>query len=246
VIAVCNSLEEIARRYDPRKKVLRLEDISLLAEGAESAENIRESLKLEGPVVMYIGNLERYQGVDLLLESARMAAAEILGLELVIVGGSVADIDHYRSKAAKLGIGDRTHFLGPRPITQLNALLGQADLLVSPRISGGNTPMKIYSYLASGRPLLATRLDTHTQVLDDGVAELVAPEPAAMARGMIRLLQNREYAAALGRRGRERADAEYSYSRYESKLVRFYDAVRGSFRALPQESGTDSLKRVSK
>ena len=43
-----------------------------------------------------------------------------------------------------------------------------ADVLVSPRLKGLNTPMKIYSYLDSGSAVLATRLRTHTQVLDDG------------------------------------------------------------------------------
>jgi glycosyltransferase involved in cell wall biosynthesis len=226
VIAVCRSLEDIARRGDGRKRVLRLEDISLLAENPEPAENIRELLALKGLIVMYIGNLEHYQGIDLLLESVQLAAAEFTAVELVVVGGSADHIDHYRRKAGDLGIGKRTHFLGPRPIEHLNSLLSQADILVSPRISGGNTPMKIYSYLASGKPLLATRLYTHTQVLNDDVAELVEPEPAAMSRGMIRLLQSSDYAEALGRRGQEMANTEYSYPQYEAKLVQFYDAVQ--------------------
>ena len=54
-------------------------------------------------------------------------------------------------------------------------LLGEADVLVSPRLKGLNTPMKIYSYLDSGTAVLATRLRTHTQVLDDRTAYLVDP-----------------------------------------------------------------------
>ena len=55
-------------------------------------------------------------------------------------------------------------------------------MLVSPRLKGLNTPMKIYSYLDSGSAVLATRLRTHTQVLDDGIAYLVEPEPVALGR----------------------------------------------------------------
>jgi glycosyltransferase involved in cell wall biosynthesis len=96
--------------------------------------------------------------------------------------------------------------------------------------------MKIYSYLASGKPLLATRLYTHTQVLNNDVAELVDPEPVAMSRGMIRLLQSRDYAEALGRRGREMANTEYSYPRYEAKLVGFYEAVQESLHIASKEN----------
>ncbi|HEY3013063.1 MAG TPA: hypothetical protein VGJ36_09970 [Gemmatimonadales bacterium] len=71
------------------------------------------------------------------------------------------------------------HFLGPRPISSLDDLFHRADVPVSPRLKGLNTPMKIYSYLDS----LATRLRTHTQVLDDHTAYLVAPEPEALGDG---------------------------------------------------------------
>jgi len=65
-------------------------------------------------------------------------------------------------------------------------------------------------------------------VLNDNMAELVEPNPAAMSRGMIRLLQSREYAEKLGRRAQETAMAEYSYPQYEAKLVQFYDGVQES------------------
>jgi len=230
VIAVCRSLEETVRQQGGQGKVLRLEDFSLLEESTEPAEDLRASLGLKGPVVMYVGNLESYQGIDLLLESVRLAVAEVADIELVFVGGSSEGISHYRHRADELNISNRAHFIGERPMTQLRALLNQADILVSPRITGGNTPMKIYSYLASGKPLLATRLLTHTQVLDDDVAELVDPEPEAMSQGMIRLLRNRERSAILGRNGQKRANAEHSYFQFESKLVHFYNTVHESMR----------------
>ena len=59
------------------------------------------------------------------------------------------------------------------PITEDGLVI--ADLLVSPRVKGENTPFKVYTFLASGRPLLATRIPTHTQLLDDDLAWLVEP-----------------------------------------------------------------------
>lgn len=72
------------------------------------------------------------------------------------------------------------HFLGAQPVALLSAVyLAQADILVSPRSKGSNTPMKLYSYLASGKPILATNLWTHTQVLTAASAVLTEPRPRA-------------------------------------------------------------------
>ena len=59
----------------------------------------------------------------------------------------------------------------------LASLLAQADVLVSPRTRGNNTPMKIYSYLDAGRAVLATDLPTHTQVLTPECARLAPADP---------------------------------------------------------------------
>ena len=48
-------------------------------------------------------------------------------------------------------------------------------------ITGTNTPLKIYSYLRSGKPIVATNLLTHTQVLTPDIAKLVEPKPGPFA-----------------------------------------------------------------
>ena len=77
-------------------------------------------------------------------------------------------------------------FTGERPASEIPDLLAAADVLVSPRSRGTNTPLKIYQYLRSGRVIVATRLLTHTQVLDDGVAILTDATPAASPAGSCR------------------------------------------------------------
>ena len=225
VLAVCKALENKALRFNPRSPVQRLEDISLLPQ--EKVETIEEPKRINtaGPVIMYIGNLEKYQGVDLLVESFSLAVKTIAHANLVIIGGKAADIAHYKKVSEKLGIIDKTMFTGPRPVSDLHIYLSQADILVSPRIKGFNTPMKIYSYLDSGKAVLATRLYTHTQVLDDEISFLVAPNANAMAAGMIELLKNKNLRRQLGENAKERIQAEYCYSAYERKLAGFYNTI---------------------
>jgi glycosyltransferase involved in cell wall biosynthesis len=101
-------------------------------------------------------------------------------------------------------------------------VLAAADILVSPRLQGINTPLKIYSYLSSGRPIVATRLLTHTQVLNDEVALLVEPSPQEMAGGILRLLGDSELRASLGGAGSRYVAATYGRKRFEDRLRSFY------------------------
>ncbi len=236
VVAVCRSLEETALGHAPGKRVLRLEDISLLEAGGEPAVLPGTTLGIPGPIVMYIGNLEHYQGIDLLLEGFQVVREEGEAGNLVIIGGVPADILRYTARARELGIGDRVFFIGPRPMSHLGAYLAQADVLVSPRIRGFNTPMKIYSYLDSGRPLLATRLPTHTQVLDGEISLLAEPEPREMGKGMIRLLRDRSLAASLAQAARRRVGREFTFEAYRRKLSGFYREVEEEMRAAARGS----------
>lgn len=225
VVAVCQSLVDVAQGHDAMVPICRLEDVSLLEKLGQPLE---ERLDLEGPVIMYVGNLESYQGIDLLLEAFAMVAPKHPQAHLVVIGGSEKDLAKYRGQVQSLGLSERAHFLGPRPPAHLAHYLEQADILVSPRIKGENTPMKIYSYLDSGRPLVATRLATHTQVLDDGISLLVEPEAGELARGLNELLDHPEQGKALALAAQERMASHYSLEAYRRKLHGFYESLESA------------------
>lgn len=226
VIAVCKMLEDIAKRNcDKNTIILRLEDISLLQVNDEIDEPTFKELNICRPIIMYIGNLEKYQGIDLLLEGFQFALKKVNTAELVIIGGKFDDIQWYEKRSKQLGIDDKVYFTGQKPIEQLSFYLKQADIVVSPRTKGQNTPMKIFSYLDSGKPLLATRLPTHTQVLDDNIALLVPPKPNDFGDGLVSLLQNSKLRENLAFTAKERVKRDFSYEAYKRKLLKFYKAV---------------------
>ena len=99
-----------------------------------------------------------------------------------------------------------------------------AKVLVSPRKSGTNTPLKIYSYLRSGRPIVATNLITHTQVLNSEIAVLTEPEPEAFAKGIIEALTNPEMTRMV-ERAKQIAEEKYSYREYLAKTSNLYTYV---------------------
>ena len=224
-IAVCRALEDTARKFAPSNLIVRLEDITLLTDEAEEQDSLRQRLGIPGTMLMYVGNLEKYQGIDLLIESFREALDTTAAAYLVIIGGSQDDILFYKQRVEQLSMEGRVFFCGQRPVEMLGSYLSQADILVSPRIQGNNTPMKIYSYLDSGKAVLATKLPTHTQVLDDSIACLVAPEKTSMAAGIITLVNNAELRENLGARARERVKSEYSLPVFKKKVAAFYQAL---------------------
>ena len=79
----------------------------------------------------------------------------------------------------------------------------------------------------SGKPIVATNLLTHTQVLDSSVAILTAPTPEGLAQGVIEALENPERAHRLGSRASELARSEYSPEAFSRKLVEAYTALLG-------------------
>jgi glycosyltransferase involved in cell wall biosynthesis len=226
VITVCGSLTQGVRARAPRAPVFQVEDPPLVDAGSldtETAAALRHSLGIgPGPVVLYSGNLEPYQGVEVLLQ----AAPRVPEAWFVFMGGEPGAIEALKARAA--AGPTRAVFAGQRPPSELPSFLALADVLVSPRLHGENTPFKIYTYLASGRPLVATRLPTHTQLMDDSIAVLVEPTVAGLAGGIRTVLANPVEAAERAARGRLLIERDYSPRRYAEKVARAYDAVAAS------------------
>ena len=221
VLAVCPSLADKAQALCPAVPVRVLEDIPLTEAPHAPVEDLRSLFGIYGPLALYVGNLEPYQGIDLLLEAmGELGAAP--PVTLVVIGGSPEDVARYRNKAERGGLTRLVHFAGARPVRSLGGYLAQADILVSPRTLGENTPMKIYSYLAAGNSILATAIGSHTQALDDSCALLVRPDPGSLAAGLRRLAADPELRRRLGGAGAARAAERYSRAAYREKLRAAY------------------------
>lgn len=221
VVTVCTSLTEGVRAKAPQARVFQIEDPPLVdaarPPAPEALVALRQSLGL-GPerIVLYSGNFEPYQGVGLLA----VAAARVKEAQFLFMGGEPNEIEALRTQAASSGA--RCVFSGKRPPTELPGFVALADVVVSPRTQGENTPFKIYTYLASGKPLVATRIPTHTQLLDDSMAWLVDPSPEGLASGIRTALAKPEESRARADAGRALIEREYSPARYRDKVQRLY------------------------
>lgn len=228
-LTVCQSLSDWARRLVPDARIVQIEDAPLqpsFQEDLEGSARLRESLKLGGaPVVVYTGNLAAYQGVDLLIRAMAIVRRRGADVRAVIVGGEPDEIERLREMARSLDLEGLVVFCGKRPLEEMPAYMSLASVLVSPRIKGENTALKIYTYMQSGKPIVATRLATHTQVLDDQCAILVRPTPDDLAAGLLRAIEEPLWAAALGREAQARVSARYSLASFRHKLRTAYSEL---------------------
>ena len=219
VVVICPSLEQIVRAIDPRAQTVVIENAPGSADDRASpaqAAAIRRGLAIDerAPIVLYTGTFEAYQGLDLLFDAMALVHSTRPDARLVLAGGKPEQISRAKEQACAAGIERVTSFVGERPPSDIPAYLLAADVLVSPRSRGTNTPLKIYQYLRSGKPMVATRLLTHTQVLSDQTAILTGVSPREFADGILAAISDPDRAAAIGKQAYELAETKYSYEAY--------------------------------
>ena len=146
---------------------------------------------------------------------------------LLIVGGSTRQIEGCGELARRLGISDRIFFAGWLKRSDTRELYQLCAAAVSPRATGKNTPMKIYELIARGVPLVATRIESHTQVLNDEVCTLTGTSSEEFGDGMRWALANPQQAREKATRAVEWYGQHYSRRSYSDKLRRVLSLVSG-------------------
>lgn len=224
VIAICPSLRDQVLRSGYAGPVALIEntldfETPPLADGVIEAERRRLALE-DGPVVLYTGTLEAYQGLELLIAALPPLLVRVPGTRAVVVGGTQDQIDGLSKLADNHGVAHAMRFVPAVPPQQVPLYHQLADVLVTTRSRGTNTPLKVYQYLRAGRPIVATDIESHTQVLTPDVAELVGLDAEAIAAGISRVLLDPARARDLVRRATQLASQRYSEDHYIRTLER--------------------------
>lgn len=224
IIAICPHLKEIALKASPSASVFVIENVAQMDDTPPNQHDISEiqhQFDLEGKwVIGYTGTFEVNQGLELLAEAFSRFHVLHSDSVLFLVGGEVSQVTRLRDHVAALGIADACRIPGKIEVEKMSAVMAACTILASPRILGTNTPLKLYSYLKSGIPILATRLLTHTQVLDDEIAVLTEPSSEGLFQGMQVLFENAELRNRIGKSAIQRERECYSYPAYRDKVNR--------------------------
>ncbi len=182
IIVICKDLEKHAKKIlGDGEKIVLMENF--LDEDYEVDEGLKREIDEVAKgrkIVLYAGTLEPYQGIELLMEAVKYLSEDVV---VFVVGGEKKQIEHYKRNFYY--DSRRIVFWGRVEKRYIKTFIEMADVLVSSRSSGTNTPLKIYSYLRSGKPIVATRIWSHTQVLTDDISILVEPSGKGIAEGIM-------------------------------------------------------------
>ena len=223
IITAYPELEEHVKRIDQNAQQVMIESVadegdSVAVSEADVAAFRASHQCLDGRrVVLYTGNFLPYQGLDLLINSAKQVLRQRDDVAFLLVGGTQDQVQYHRTLVEKLGIAAHFHFTGVVAPEEIPLFVKISDVLVSPRTGGTNTPLKIFSYLQSGKPIVATNLYTHTQVLNNSVSVMVEPEPDALAAGILSVLDSPVLADKLGSEARRHFENNYSVESFIEK-----------------------------
>nr|MBA2564267.1 glycosyltransferase [Gemmatimonadota bacterium] len=185
---------------------------------------VRETLGIPpgSRIVVYSGSFAPYQGLRELLGAMRHVLRQRPGTVFILVGAEGPGGATISDRAWDLIRTGSVHLLHRLPRESVAPYLGVADVLVSPRIHGGNLPLKIFDYLATGRPIVATDIHAHRAVLDPSRSELVEPSAEGIAAGILRLLSDAEHAARLAASAREYASQHLGWLAFVQSVGELY------------------------
>ena len=178
----------------------------------------------EEPLVLFVGRLVYYKGVDVLLEA--LALTKRARLAIVGVGPLEARLVE---QAARLGIAERVKFLGAVPDDRLRSLYKCARFLVLPSVAPSEAfGMVQLEAMAAGRPVISTDLKSGVPYVNQhGVTGLIVPpgDARAMAAAMKTLLENEPYALSLGEAAERRVLAEFHVDKVVDAHIELYTRV---------------------
>ena len=229
MITIGPDLEKYVRAINADIHMQMIENLPLGSKESqgETPQELRKRLGYgDKLVIIYTGTFERYQGVDVLIESAESVIRKYPEVIFVLVGGKPDQIDEYKKLVEQHHLEEFVCFLGTVSIDEANKYIEQADILVSPRIEGTSVPLKIYTYLKAGKPILATNISAHTLVLDQTTAEMVAPTKIGFAEGLLKLIGDEDLRVSLGDQSRKLAEEKYSEVNYLTKLEKIYQGLQ--------------------
>lgn len=139
-----------------------------------------------GPWVLYAGNPDGYQNLELLWEAARILRKRLPQVRILVASHHPAA--SFASTIKQAGVGDSVHFYRYQNQQELRSLLALATIGVCPRVLPVGAPIKVLNYLAAGLPVVACRTSAQ-HLLTTECGRLVDANPAAFAQGIVELIE---------------------------------------------------------
>ncbi|MBU4464000.1 MAG: glycosyltransferase family 4 protein [Proteobacteria bacterium] len=187
----------------------------------QKAEVRREfGLSKDVPVMGTIGRMVWQKGFEYLIECVPEIVRTYPDAKILIVGDGPLK-DKLKVKSEKLKVADKIIFTGFR--SDIKEILSAIDILVTPSLLEG-FPMVILEAMAMAKPIVATNIDGITEQITDGVNGILVPpkDPSALAKTVVRVLNDKELARTMGLSAREKVKQEFSVEKMVAETEKVY------------------------
>jgi len=189
------------------------------APGDRAAAKRSLGLPADRPVVVFLGLLNRYQGIDLLLEVMEILKGRGTRVHFLLMG---FPDEKYRAMALERGLAGMITFTGRIDYSKAAEYLAAGDLAVSPKISLTEANGKLFNYMACSLPCLVFDTPVNREILGDAGVYARYGDPQDFADRLEEMLADQVGSESLGGRARERAVAEHSWQARGERLLKIY------------------------
>ncbi len=200
---------------------------SLMEPTSDDSHKVRKTLiqKTDEVLITYVGSFAVYQGVDLLFSAIPAVVQQAQHARFVIIGGNASEIESFSKILENQGVAENVSFVGKVDPDILPRYLGASDILLSPRASGVNTPLKILDYLKAGKAIVATDHPANRRLLDEQSAVLAVSEKKSFAAAIVALVKDANSRTRLGSNCRKMYEEKFTFEHHCQRLAACYDHV---------------------
>ena len=193
-----------------------------------NTEKIKNKLGLKNEkVVLYSGNFEPYQGVDLLVDAAELVVKKYKNVKFVLVGN--AENSEYPGLIKRKNLENHFIFTGFINKKETPDYYDLANILIIPRrkIRFNDMPMprKITDYMAAGKAIVATDVSDHKILIGNDAGVITKPNKESLSKGILYLLKNSGKTRKMGKTGLKKLKTRYSWNNFQKELIRIYKEV---------------------
>ncbi|MDO8482536.1 MAG: glycosyltransferase family 4 protein [bacterium] len=212
-----------AEKIIAEPNAVSLDDFSVSLSKAEA--RVKLGLPADAALVCYVGafrTMGMEKGIEILLKAIKSVAS----CKLLVVGGNSEDVEFYKKIATEHGIIERVIFVGLVSHKKVPMYLASADVLVAPFPKNDHyefymSPMKIFEYMASNRPIVASNLESIREILPENSAVfVVAGDAPALAAGIVELMADKEKASRYASNALAAA-SQYTWEKRTERILKY-------------------------
>jgi glycosyltransferase involved in cell wall biosynthesis len=196
--------------------------------GTADGGSIRARYGLGDAVVVgFLGSMRAWHGIDLLIDIVPEVLARAPQCRFLIVGAGEL-YEPLKAQVVAAGCGASVTFTGAVPHDQVQHFIDAMDVPVMPNSNTYGSPMKVFEYMALGRPTVAPRLGPLEEVITDGVTGvLVVPgDRRSLQEAIAGLVANAERRQAIGAAAQAVVFARHTWIENARRTLDIYEALR--------------------